>query len=145
MYIKALSSEIQHISGKVNAMADMLSRAQFEGEDGMVLEEEEVGVNFFELARLSANGRSTPSLHTFTKDGYEGGVVVDQEVPEHDGNGCIRDEGGSESDPEEGIQVLPTRWGNLANANGGRPNEVPTTGKGGHDEPCGRTGLDEQN
>ena len=42
-YIKSLNPDIRHISGKDNAMADMLSRARYEDEDGMVLEDEEVG------------------------------------------------------------------------------------------------------
>ena len=37
-YIKSLNLEIRHISGKDNTMADMLSRARFEDEDGMVSE-----------------------------------------------------------------------------------------------------------
>ena len=41
-YIKFLNPEIQHISEKDNAMADMLLTAQFKGEDGMVSEDEEV-------------------------------------------------------------------------------------------------------
>ena len=49
-YIKSLDPEIQHISGKDNAMADMLSRARFDDEGGMVSEDEEVGVDFFEAA-----------------------------------------------------------------------------------------------
>ena len=47
-YIKSLDLEIRHISGKDNAMADMLSRARFDDEGGMVSEDEEVGVDFFE-------------------------------------------------------------------------------------------------
>ena len=46
-YIKSLNPEIRHISGKDNAMADMLSRARFEDEDGMVSENEEVSADFF--------------------------------------------------------------------------------------------------
>ena len=49
-YIKSLDPEIRHISGKDNAMADMLSRARFDDEGGMVLEDEEVGVDFFKAA-----------------------------------------------------------------------------------------------
>ena len=46
-YIKSLNPDIRHISGKDNAMADMLSRARYEYEDGMVSEDEEVGADFF--------------------------------------------------------------------------------------------------
>ena len=42
-YIKFLDPETPHISGKDNAMADMLSRARFNDEDVMVSDDEEVG------------------------------------------------------------------------------------------------------
>ena len=41
-YIKSLDPEIRHISGKDNAMADMLLRARFDDEGGKVSEDEEV-------------------------------------------------------------------------------------------------------
>jgi hypothetical protein len=34
-------------------MADMLSRARYDDENGMVSEDEEVGVDFFEMAQLA--------------------------------------------------------------------------------------------
>ena len=46
-YIKSLNLEIWHISGKDNAMADMLSRARFENKDDMVSDDEEVNADFF--------------------------------------------------------------------------------------------------
>ena len=52
-YIKSLNPETRHISGKDNAMADMLSRARFNDEGGMVLEDEKVGVDFFETAYVT--------------------------------------------------------------------------------------------
>ena len=51
VYIKSLNPEIRHISGKDNAMDNMLSRARFDNEDGMVSEDKEVGVDFFETVR----------------------------------------------------------------------------------------------
>ena len=51
-YIKSLNPEIRHIYGKDNAMADMLSRARFDDEGGMVSKDEEVGVDFFEAAHV---------------------------------------------------------------------------------------------
>ena len=48
-----MNPEIRHISGKDNAMADMLSRARFDDEGGMVLEDEKVGVDFFETAYVT--------------------------------------------------------------------------------------------
>ena len=47
-YIKSLNLEIRRILGK-----DMLSKAQFEGADVMVSEDEEVKVDFLESAQLS--------------------------------------------------------------------------------------------
>ena len=38
----------------------------------MVLEDEEVSLDFFELAQLSTNERSTPTLHEFDEDNYDG-------------------------------------------------------------------------
>ena len=70
VYIKSLNSKIRHISGKDNAMADMLSRARFDDEDDMVLEDEEVGVDFFESA-LQVN-HITPALNEFNEDEYDG-------------------------------------------------------------------------
>ena len=63
-YIKSLDPEIRHISGKDNAMADMLSRARFEDEGGMVSEDEEVGVDFFEAAYVTTEGGALRRLTT---------------------------------------------------------------------------------
>ena len=65
--IKSLNPEIWHISGKENTMADTLWRARCKGEDDMVLEDQEVGVDFFELAQLTVNEWSTPALHRSMK------------------------------------------------------------------------------
>ena len=71
-YINSLNPEIRHISGKNNAMDDMLSRAWFDNEGDMVLEDEEVGVDLFESAQVTAKGRNTPALNEFNASGYEG-------------------------------------------------------------------------
>ena len=71
-YIKSFNPEIRHISRKDNAMADMLSRARFENEDGMVSEDEEGGVDFFKSVRMKVKGRSTPPLNEFDKNDYDG-------------------------------------------------------------------------
>ena len=63
--MKSLDPEIRHISGKDNAMADMLSRARFKDEGGMVLEDEEVGMDFFEAAYVTTERGSTPALNDF--------------------------------------------------------------------------------
>ena len=46
-------------------MADMLSRARFENEDGMVSEDEEVSVDFFEVAYVTTRKGNTPALNHF--------------------------------------------------------------------------------
>jgi hypothetical protein len=71
-YIKSLNLEIQHISGKDNAMADMLSRARFDDENGMVSDDEDVGVDFFEAAHLATERGSTPTLNEFNESEYDG-------------------------------------------------------------------------
>jgi hypothetical protein len=71
-YIKALNPEIRHISGKDNAMADMLSRARFDDEDGMVSENEDVGVDFFETAHLATEREGTRALNEFDESEYDG-------------------------------------------------------------------------
>ena len=71
-YIKSLNPDIRHISGKDNAMADMLSRARYEDEDDMVSEDEEVGADFFKSARLKTERRSAPPVNDFNEEGYSG-------------------------------------------------------------------------
>jgi hypothetical protein len=71
-YVKSLNPEIRHISGKDNAMADMLSRARYDDENGMVSEDEEVGVDFFETARVMTGRASTPTLNEFDESEYDG-------------------------------------------------------------------------
>ena len=57
-----IETEIRHIFGKDNAMADMLSRERFKNEDDMVSENEEVGADFFKLARMKVNRLSNPHV-----------------------------------------------------------------------------------
>jgi hypothetical protein len=71
-YIKSLNPEIRHISGKDNAMADMLSRERYDDENGMVSEDEEVGVHFFEAAHFTTKRASTPMLNEFDESEYNG-------------------------------------------------------------------------
>ena len=70
-YIKSLNPEIRHIFRKTNAMADMLSRGRFEGEDGMVSESEDVGLDFFESAQLSVDDRSPLVLQAFNENDHD--------------------------------------------------------------------------
>jgi hypothetical protein len=71
-YIKSLNPEIRHISGKDNAMADMLSRVRYDDERGMVSEDKEVRVDFFEAPHLATERASTPTLNGFDENEYEG-------------------------------------------------------------------------
>ena len=71
-YIKSLDPEIRHISGKDNAMADMLWRARFDDEGGIVSEDEEVGVHFFEAAYVTTDRESTLTLNNFDESKYDG-------------------------------------------------------------------------
>jgi hypothetical protein len=71
-YIKSLNSEIRHISGKDNAMADMLSRARFDDESSMVSEDQDVGVDVFETAHLAMERGGTLALNEFDESEYDG-------------------------------------------------------------------------
>ena len=71
-YIKSLNPEIRHIAGKNNALADMLSRARFEDESDMISEDEDIALDFFKTARLSAEDKGMTTLHTFNENEYEG-------------------------------------------------------------------------
>ena len=71
-YIKSLDPEIRHISEKDNAMADMLSRVRFENEGGMVSEDEEVGVDFFEVAYVTTGRENTPMFNDFDESKCNG-------------------------------------------------------------------------
>ena len=53
-------------------MDDMLSRARFENEDGMVLKDEEVDANFCKSTRTRVKRQSTPPLNEFNEDDYDG-------------------------------------------------------------------------
>ena len=86
--------QVQHISGKDNAMADMLSRARFDDEGGMVSEDKEVGVDFFEAAYVTTDGTSTPALNDFRR------FLEDNDA------GCVMDKGRGQPDPEESIPIL---------------------------------------
>ncbi|MCO5554583.1 hypothetical protein L7F22_008113 [Adiantum nelumboides] len=49
-YIKSLNPEFKHIAGKDNPVADMLSRARYEDEEGMIDESDDVGTKFYSIA-----------------------------------------------------------------------------------------------
>jgi hypothetical protein len=48
-------------------MADMLSRARFDDEDGMVSENEDVGVDFFDAAHLATERGALQRLTNSTR------------------------------------------------------------------------------
>ena len=50
----------------------MLSRARFDDEGGMVSEDEEVGVDFFEAAYVTTDRGSTPTINDFDERKYDG-------------------------------------------------------------------------
>ena len=50
----------------------MLSRARFDDEGGMVSEDEEFGVDFFEAAYVATEWASTPALNDFDESKYDG-------------------------------------------------------------------------
>jgi hypothetical protein len=53
-------------------MADMLLRARFDDENGMVSEDEDVGSDFFEAAHVATERGSTPTLNEFNESEYDG-------------------------------------------------------------------------
>ncbi|KAL3697011.1 hypothetical protein R1sor_011087 [Riccia sorocarpa] len=66
-YIKSLNPEFKHIAGKANAVADMLSRARYEGEEEMVEESEDIGEQFYSVFEVGVN-----SVVGFREDLYDG-------------------------------------------------------------------------
>ena len=57
-------------------MADMLLRARFDDEGGMVSEDEKVGVDFFEAAYVTTGRESTLTLNDFDESKYNGVVKI---------------------------------------------------------------------
>ncbi|KAL3700490.1 hypothetical protein R1sor_018512 [Riccia sorocarpa] len=54
-YIKSVNPEFKHIAGKANAVANMLSRARYDGEEEMVEESEDIGEQFYSIAEIGVN------------------------------------------------------------------------------------------
>ena len=113
-YIKSLKPEIRHIFGKDNAIADMLSRVRFDDKDGMVSEDEEVDVDFFEAAYVTTRKRNTPTLNEFDESKYD--------ESKYDGEskyaGCGVDKGRDQPNSEESVPILPTSKPYLKNRSG---------------------------
>ncbi|KAL2643032.1 hypothetical protein R1flu_010619 [Riccia fluitans] len=66
-YIKLLNPEFKHIVGKENVVADMLSRARYDGEEDMVEDVDDVGEEFFSISLLRKD-----SEDAFKQDLYDG-------------------------------------------------------------------------
>ena len=72
-YIKSLNPEFQHIAGKDNPVADMLSRARYEDEEDMVVEGDDVGTKFYTTSYVQKyHSCFVSSLESFLEDKYEG-------------------------------------------------------------------------
>ncbi|KAL3692893.1 hypothetical protein R1sor_006544 [Riccia sorocarpa] len=66
-YIKSLNPEFRHIAGKENVVADMLSRARYDGEEEMIEDTDEVGTEFYSISHMSGVDGDR-----FEEDLYEG-------------------------------------------------------------------------
>ncbi|KAL3685685.1 hypothetical protein R1sor_003707 [Riccia sorocarpa] len=66
-YIKSLNSEFKHIAGKENVVADMLSRARYDGEDEMIEDDDDLGMEFCSISHLREDG--------FREELYEGDLL----------------------------------------------------------------------
>ncbi|KAL3695519.1 hypothetical protein R1sor_009595 [Riccia sorocarpa] len=55
-YIKSLNPEFKHIAGKENVVADMLSRARYDGEDEMIEDDDDLGMEFYSISHLREDG-----------------------------------------------------------------------------------------
>ena len=74
-YVKSLNPDVQHISGKDNAVADMLSRARF-GDDITESDNEEISEDYFaseQICRVSV-------LREFRETEYEGESLMIRKV-----------------------------------------------------------------
>ena len=117
-YIKSLNTEIRHISGKDNAMAEMVSRARFDDEGGMVSDDEEVSVDMEALRRLTSSTRASMRR-----------VALDRWVPEENDTGCGMDQRIGQQDSEESIPILPMGWVHMEAPEEERRHPTPGGGK----------------
>ena len=70
-YIKSLNPDIQHISGRQNNVADMLSRARFDGNCEEGSDDEEVADDFFSFDYQC----KTNAIQQFKEEEYEGDLL----------------------------------------------------------------------
>ena len=72
-YIKSLNPEFEHIAGKDNPVEDMLSRARYEDEEGMISDNDDVGTKFYTTAHAKGDHAClSNALESFIEDMYEG-------------------------------------------------------------------------
>ena len=71
-YIKSLNLEIWHVLGKHNSVADMLSRARYEGENEMQSDDEDVHLDIFKMACAQTEEGTMQVLTNFKEEEYEG-------------------------------------------------------------------------
>ena len=93
-----MNLEVHNISGKNNAMVDMLSREKYEDESDTVLEYEDVKFKFFKMAQASVEEWGVQVLNTFYEREYEGEWLHIGTFFKFDDCGEFIDEGGSTID-----------------------------------------------
>ena len=71
-YIKSINPEIRHVLGKHNSVADMLSRARYEGENEMQSDDEDVHLDIFKMACAQTEEGTMQVLTNFKEEEYEG-------------------------------------------------------------------------
>ena len=68
-----MNPKFQHIAGKDNPIANMLSRANYEDEEDMVVEGDNVGTKFYTTSYVQKDQCCfVSSLESFLEDMYEG-------------------------------------------------------------------------
>ena len=58
-----LHPEFEHIAGKDNPVADMLSRARYEDEEGMISDNDDVGTKFYTIAHAKGDHACLCQMH----------------------------------------------------------------------------------
>ncbi|KAL3686249.1 hypothetical protein R1sor_004271 [Riccia sorocarpa] len=66
-YIKTLNPEFRHIARKDNPVADMLSRARYDGEEELVDDTDDIGTEFYSIAQVGGENEAV-----FREELYEG-------------------------------------------------------------------------
>ena len=72
-YIKSLNPKFEHIAGKDNPVVDMLSRARYEDEEGMISDTDDEGTKFHTSAYAEGDDAfMSNELESFTEEMFEG-------------------------------------------------------------------------